>query len=1467
MKIHLLDFKKWPVLAIGFFILFTHKNWAQIPALSSNSSSAYVLLLDMDGHTDNSGWWGSGSVVAASSGFSTSQATEVFNRVAEDFRAFDINVTTQQSVYDAAPVANRQRVVITPTDGWYNTGGTSAGGVAYIGTFGGGEIACWVFSNKLGGAANCAEASSHELGHTLGLGHQSRYNSNCTKNTEYHSGEGSGQTSWAPIMGVSYEKTISQWYNGPGNGSTCTSENQNDLSIITTTNGFNYRTDDVGNSTSNFTNISFSGTSVSQTGVISTNTDIDVFRINLPNSGVYRLNAVPFAQSSSTLSGANLDIKLTIQNEAGNIIASLDPTDRLNATGIFNLPAGNYFVSIDGSGIPNYVATGGIGPNDYGSIGQYTLTVSTETTCQAALVSTTSVERCGPGSVTLSVSPASGSSVIWYSTSGTVLGSQNNYTTPTISTSTTYYAEVQNGTCTSAVRVPVNAIISIAPTIPAITGPNAVQIGNIIQLSNTYSFGTWNSSNPNAASVSSSGLVTGLASGTSTISYSDTVGSCPPVSVSMVVTVSAPGPCPGIPTVTDADGNVYNTIQIGNQCWTKENLKTSKFADNSVIPGISLTNDWASLSSPAWSQYNNSQTSENQYGKLYNWYAVTSSKGLCPVGWHIPDFNEFSTASSFLNGSNVAGGKMKATTLWEAPNTGASNSSGFTAFGGGQRTETGTFQGIGTEAGFWTVGNSENGAFRFQLTNNSAVLFNVVSSQKSGQAVRCIKDDASGALPVINYIYASTSCGPGRIYLYAMANKGFINWYDAPTGGNLIFTGSSFQSPILSLTTTYYAEAVYGTNVSNPRTAVQAVIKPIFSPGILQSGDQSFCGSGDPGIISMSTQPVTGDSLRFQWYYRNGIVNCPSGSDTTGWIRVQGATGNSYDPPAGLSTSRTYGLFVTPIAKRSGGTGIGQPTGGTVCGSATWASSCRKVTINPNPVVTITPNGPTTFCEGGSVSLTASGASTYTWFPSGGSSSTITVNTSANYAVLGISAEACSTTASILVTVLARPTVSVGADQQLNANTGTVNLSGSPTGGTWTGTGISSGGSFNTQQTPGIYPMVYCFSSLEGCSKCDTMVITLVNSIPSKVATPVITPPTGTYSGPQTMSITCATPGAQIYFTTSGNNPVVGTTFTRLYNGPFQILQNTTIRAMGVLSGAANSNIAASFITLSNPSVVANPTISPNGGTHNGSVTVSLSTTPADAQIYYTTNGNTPLLSPFPNSFTRLYSGPFTLTATSTVRAIGVKSGLTNSGVSVANFTVNALSSVAPVVFSPSPGVYTNAQSISMTSATPDAVIYYTTNGNVPLLNPFPNSFTRIYSSPVLISASSTVRAIAIKSGMSNSPTAVGIYTISPARLAIENEPDLYYYFEENDQATPEMQQFEVFPNPVSDKLQIRLSGVMEENAELEMFDMKGGLVLKKDAQISEGKIFELETSKLPNGIYQLILKTSQQTFKSRVVK
>ncbi|MFM7033549.1 MAG: fibrobacter succinogenes major paralogous domain-containing protein, partial [Bacteroidota bacterium] len=172
----------------------------------------------------------------------------------------------------------------------------------------------------------------------------------------------------------------------------------------------------------------------------------------------------------------------------------------------------------------------------------------------------------------------------------------------------------------------------------------------------------------------------------------------------------APGqPCPGpgVSMVTDIDGNVYQGIQIGTQCWTQSNLKVSKYRNGDNIPTGLSNSAWENTTSGAYAIYDNNSVNDGLYGKLYNHYAVTDSRGLCPTGWHVPTDAEWTTLENQLGGSSVAGGALKSTAMqptpggWASPNTGATNSSGFTALPGLLRNSNGNFDGIPAFNGFW----------------------------------------------------------------------------------------------------------------------------------------------------------------------------------------------------------------------------------------------------------------------------------------------------------------------------------------------------------------------------------------------------------------------------------------------------------------------------------------------------------------------------------------------------------------------------------------------------------------------------------------------------------------------------------------------------------------------------------------------------------------------------------------------
>jgi hypothetical protein len=339
------------------------------------------------------------------------------------------------------------------------------------------------------------------------------------------------------------------------------------------------------------------------------------------------------------------------------------------------------------------------------------------------------------------------------------------------------------------------------------------------------------------------------------------------------------------------------------------------------------------------------------------------------------------------------------------------------------------------------------------------------------------------------------------------------------------------------------------------------------------------------------------------------------------------------------------------------------------------------------------------------------------------------------------------------------------------------------------------------------------------------------------VANPIITPVTGTYSTPQTVAITDATPSAVICYTTDGSTPTAtspgtcshGTT----YSGSFTVSSTQTINAIGTLASYLNSSVSSvaltiTFPTLTSPSftpgggsyvgpitvvlsypagsnacvginttptaptagtcgsggtlytspitvsgpetinaistqvahinspvasatyaiAVATPTFSPGGGTYTSAQTVSILDATPGATIYYTTDGSTP------TTGSTVYTAPLTVGATQTIKALAAAAGLTNSAVGTAVYTIN-LPVVATPTFTPPAGTYVTSQTVTIATTTPSSTIYYTVDGTTPTTS------STVYSAPITVASSQTVKAIAVASGFSNSPVGSASYVIS----------------------------------------------------------------------------------------------------------
>jgi len=216
-------------------------------------------------------------------------------------------------------------------------------------------------------------------------------------------------------------------------------------------------------------------------------------------------------------------------------------------------------------------------------------------------------------------------------------------------------------------------------------------------------------------------------------------------------------PCPGMPTITDLDGNVYKTVLIDDQCWMKENLRTTRYADNTPIPLINSDQGWinqGAVGARTWMN-DDSATYATLYGALYNWHAVIHPGGLCPQGWHVSSDQEWKEMELFLgmpvqhidwNGGRgtVQGGMLKTTgtQYWWKPNEAATNFSGFSALPAGARAPTnGKFWDLGKIGSFWTsTAGITQTAWNRELSYSTATIHRWERSTGIGYSVRCVKD-------------------------------------------------------------------------------------------------------------------------------------------------------------------------------------------------------------------------------------------------------------------------------------------------------------------------------------------------------------------------------------------------------------------------------------------------------------------------------------------------------------------------------------------------------------------------------------------------------------------------------------------------------------------------------------------------------------------------------------------------------
>ena len=380
--------------------------------LHSDPTASKVIYLDFDGHTTTGTSWNTSTMGSSfyspaydidgnPSVFSATELSniqQIWQRVASDYAPFDVDVTTQAPPDDwlyksSSTDANYGiRAVVTS----YGPSSSGAGGIAFVSSFNSGQdIPAFVYNATIVGAA---EALSHEVGHTLGLSHDG------TSLYEYYTGHGSGETGWAPIMGASYNRSVTTWDDGTytdsnNKGSTANyGKGADDLAVITGYNGFGYQSDLIGNSMATAAPLIVNAGNAAQYGTIETRLDSDWFSFQLLASGDLSLTFDPYwyaaqvdtdgvwggntteivAPASDTNTAtpypdhtANLDLAVELYNNQGALLGRSNDPGLATRLAIQGLSASTYYLKLDGVGFGDPTTSPPTGYTDFGGIGNY----------------------------------------------------------------------------------------------------------------------------------------------------------------------------------------------------------------------------------------------------------------------------------------------------------------------------------------------------------------------------------------------------------------------------------------------------------------------------------------------------------------------------------------------------------------------------------------------------------------------------------------------------------------------------------------------------------------------------------------------------------------------------------------------------------------------------------------------------------------------------------------------------------------------------------------------------------------------------------------------------------------------------------------------------------------------------------------------------------------------------------------
>jgi uncharacterized protein (TIGR02145 family) len=276
-------------------------------------------------------------------------------------------------------------------------------------------------------------------------------------------------------------------------------------------------------------------------------------------------------------------------------------------------------------------------------------------------------------------------------------------------------------------------------------------------------------------------------------------------------------------TVIDYDGNVYDTVIIGENIWLKQNLKVTHYNNGVLIPNVTDSAAWVTLTTGARCYYkNDSSAYDSVYGPLYNWYAVNDPNNICPSGWHVSTNAEWNATEIYLGGTAIAGGKMKEAGIvhWKSPNTGATNSTGFTGLPGGARDPIINEFRIISENGVWWTASAYNTSMvwsTYMWYLNTGVDHNPVY-KNYGFSIRCVKDIGTG-IGEIDFnkiqLYPNPSSNEITIKTSELSTKGHLSILNL-NGQQLLQLEITEPTTIIDVST--LPSGVYFVRVTGERT-------------------------------------------------------------------------------------------------------------------------------------------------------------------------------------------------------------------------------------------------------------------------------------------------------------------------------------------------------------------------------------------------------------------------------------------------------------------------------------------------------------------------------------------------------------------------------------------------------------------------------------------------------------------------